>query len=146
MIYDRSVSDQEKALDDMLTKSQDAAESYLKDSEKVFIDALSYVNANTSQVSQNLEKISKDLGFDISTYITNAWKDGGDAVGTYESKLRLLKVTHQKKRENAYNSLNPIFRMLKKSKQILYMTALFPTRKKLLTICSLKVKMPQSRI
>ena len=87
MIYDRSVSDQEKALDDMLTKSQDAAKSYLRDSEKVFIDALNYVNANTSQVSQNLEKISKDLGYDISTYITNAWKDGGDAVGTYESTL-----------------------------------------------------------
>ena len=31
-LYDRSVSDQEKALDDMLTKSQDAAEAYLKDS------------------------------------------------------------------------------------------------------------------
>ena len=96
-LYERSVSDQEKALDDMLTKSQDAAESYLKDSEKVFIDALSYVNANTSQVSQNLEKISKDLGYDISTYITNAWKDGGDAVGTYESTLssNVPKITAQ---------------------------------------------------
>ena len=81
----------------MLTKSQDATESYLKDSEKVFIDALNYVNANTSQVSQNLEKISKDLGFDISTYITNAWKDGGDAVGTYESTLssNVPKITAQ---------------------------------------------------
>ena len=96
-LYDRSVSEQEKALDDMLTKSQDAAEAYLKDSEKVFIDALNYVNANTSQVSQNLEKISKDLGFDISTYITNAWKDGGDAVGTYESTLssNVPKITAQ---------------------------------------------------
>ena len=96
-LYDRSVSDQEKALDDMLTKSQDAAESYLKDSEKVFVDALNYVNKNTSQVSQNLEKISKDLGYDISTYITNAWKDGGDAVGTYKSTLssNVPKITAQ---------------------------------------------------
>ena len=96
-LYDRSVSDQEKALDDMLTKSQDAAESYLKNSEKVFVDALSYVNKNTSQVSQNLEKISKDLGYDISTYITNAWKDSGDAVGTYESTLssNVPKITAQ---------------------------------------------------
>ena len=96
-LYDRSVSDQEKALDDMLTKSQDAAEAYLKDSEKVFIDALNYVNANTSQVSQNLEKIAKDTGYDISTYITNAWKDSGDAVGTYESTLssNVPKITAQ---------------------------------------------------
>lgn len=87
MLYDRSVSDQEKALDDMLTKSQEAAENYLKNTDQVFVDALGYVNKNTSQVSQNLEKISKDLGYDISTYITSAWKDSGDAVGTYESTL-----------------------------------------------------------
>ena len=96
-LYDRSVSDQEKALDDMLTKSQEAAENYLKNTDQVFVDALGYVNKNTSQVSQNLEKISKDLGYDISTYITNAWKDSGDAVGTYESTLssNVPKITAQ---------------------------------------------------
>ena len=107
MLYDRSVSDQEKALDDMLTKSQEAAENYLKNTNQVFVDALGYVNKNTSQVSQNLEKISKDLGFDISTYITNAWKDGGDAVGTYESTLssNVPKITAQIQLiTNAWNS------------------------------------------
>lgn len=96
-LYDRSVSDQEKTLDDMLTKSQDAAENYLKNTDQVFVDALGYVNKNTSQVSQNIEKISKDLGYDISTYITSAWKDGGDAVGTYESTLssNVTKITAQ---------------------------------------------------
>lgn len=97
MLYDRSVSDQEKALDDMLTKSQEAAENYLKNTDQVFVDALGYVNKNTSQVSQNLEKIAKDTGYDISTYITNAWKDSGDAVGTYESTLssNVPKITSQ---------------------------------------------------
>ena len=96
-LYDRSVSDQEKALDDMLTKSQEAAENYLKNTDQVFVDALDYVNKNTSQVSQNLEKIAKDTGYDISTYITNAWKDSGDAVGTYESTLssNVPKITSQ---------------------------------------------------
>lgn len=87
MLYDRSVSDQEKALDDMLTKSKESAESYLKDTDKVFSDALTYVNANSSQVASNIEKISKDLGISISTYIVNAWKDGGNAVGDYASTL-----------------------------------------------------------
>ena len=87
MLYDRSVSDQEKALDDMLTKSKESAESYLKDTNKVFSDALTYVNANTSQISNNIDKISKDLGISISEYITNAWKDGGSAVGDYASTL-----------------------------------------------------------
>ena len=87
MLYDRSVSDQEKALDDMLTKSKESAEDYLKDTNKVFSDALTYVNANSSQVASNIEKIAKDTGYDVSTYIVNAWKDGGDAVGDYASTL-----------------------------------------------------------
>lgn len=87
MLYDRSISDQEKALDDMLTKSKESAEDYLKDTDKVFSDALTYVNANSSQVASNINKISKDLGISISTYIVNAWKDGGNAVGDYASTL-----------------------------------------------------------
>ena len=86
-LYDRSVSDQEKALDDMLTKSKESAEDYLKDTNKVFSDALTYVNANSSKVASNIEKIAKDTGYDVSTYIVNAWKDGGDAVGDYASTL-----------------------------------------------------------
>lgn len=87
MLYDRSVSDQEKALDDMLTKSKESAEDYLKDTNKVFSDALTYVNANSSQVASNIEKIAKDTGYDVSTYIVNAWKDSGSAVGDYASTL-----------------------------------------------------------
>lgn len=87
MLYDRSVSDQEKALDDMLTNSKKQAEDYLKDTDKVFSDALTYVNANSSQVASNINKISKDLGISISTYIVNAWKDGGNAVGSYADTL-----------------------------------------------------------
>lgn len=87
MIYDRSISDRGKALDDMLTKSKESAEDYLKDTNKVFSDALTYVNANSSQVASNIEKIAKDTGYDISTYITHAWEKGGNAVGDYASTL-----------------------------------------------------------
>lgn len=87
MLYDHSVSDQEDALDKMLENSKKQAEDYLKDTNKVFSDALTYVNANSSQVASNIEKISKDTGYDISTYITHAWKDGGNAVGDYASTL-----------------------------------------------------------
>lgn len=86
-LYDRSVSDQEKALDDILTKSKESAEDYLKDTNKVFSDALTYVNANSSQVASNIEKIAKDTGYDISSYIVNAWEKGGSAVGDYASTL-----------------------------------------------------------
>lgn len=85
--YDKSVEDQKNSLSEMLTNSKKQAEDYLKDTNKVFSDALTYVNANSSQVASNIEKISKDLGISISEHIVNAWKDGGNAVGDYASTL-----------------------------------------------------------
>lgn len=85
--YDKSVEDQKNSLSEMLTNSKKQAEDYLKDTNKVFSDALTYVNANSSQVASNIEKISKDLGISISDYIVSAWKDGGNAVGDYASTL-----------------------------------------------------------
>lgn len=87
MLYDHSVSDQEDALDKMLENSKKQAEDYMKDTDKVFSDALTYVNANSSQVASNIEKIAKDTGYDISSYIVNAWEKGGNAVGDYASTL-----------------------------------------------------------
>lgn len=87
MLYDHSVSDQEDALDKMLENSKKQAEDYLKDTNKVFSDTLTYVNANSSQVASNIEKIAKETGYDVSSYIVNAWKDGGNAVGDYTSTL-----------------------------------------------------------
>lgn len=86
-LYDRSISDQEDSLDKMLENSQKQAEDYLKDTNKVFSDALTYVNANSSQVASNIEKIAKDTGYDISSYIVNAWEKSGNAVGNYASTL-----------------------------------------------------------
>ena len=86
-LYDRSVEDSISALDKMVTDAEDMATQYLRNSEKVFSDALTYVNANSSQVASNIEKIAKDTGYDISSYIVSAWKDGGSAVGDYASTL-----------------------------------------------------------
>lgn len=86
-LYDRSISDQEDSLDKMLENSKKQAEDYLKDTNKVFSDALTYVNANSSQVASNIEKIANDTGYDISSYIVNAWEKSGNAVGNYASTL-----------------------------------------------------------
>lgn len=86
-IYDKSIEDQQNALDTMYENSKSASEQYLADSTKVFADALIYVNSHTQQVSSNLEQISKDTGYDISSNITNAWKSAGNAVDTYEGIL-----------------------------------------------------------
>lgn len=86
-LYDRSISDQEDALDQMLKNSQEQAENYLKDTDKVLADAFVYVNEHTSQIANNIEAIAKETGYDISTYIVSAWKNSGDAVGYYSNAL-----------------------------------------------------------
>ena len=85
--YDKSIDDQKESLDTMLENAKTQAENYLKNSEKVFSDATAYINANSQVVASNIEKISKDLGYDISEYITNAWKSGGNAIVGYSNTL-----------------------------------------------------------
>ena len=85
--YDKSIDDQKESLDTMLENAKTQAENYLKDSEKVFSDATAYINANSQVVASNIEKISKDLGYDISKNITNAWKSGGNAIVGYSNTL-----------------------------------------------------------
>lgn len=86
-IYDKSIEDQQNALDKMVEDSKSATEQFLSDSTRVFASALDYVNAHSMQVSNNLEQISKQTGYDISSNITNAWKSAGNAVDTYEGIL-----------------------------------------------------------
>ena len=96
-LYDKSIEDQQDALDKMLEDAKSATEIYLKDTDRVFIETLNLVNTNTGQVAKNLEKIAKNTGYSISENITNAWKGAGSAVGTYESILQgnVPKVTAQ---------------------------------------------------
>ena len=82
-LYDQSIEDQENSLDQMLKNSEEQAENYLKNSEVVFVDALNYVNANSATVASNIEKIAKETGYDVSSYITDAWESAGNAVTNY---------------------------------------------------------------
>jgi hypothetical protein len=85
--YEKSIEDQEDALDQMLENAEQQAEDYLKNTEQVFSDATAYINANSQVVASNITQISKTLGYDISTYITDAWTSGGNAIVNYSSTL-----------------------------------------------------------
>ena len=83
LLYDKSIEDQEKNLDNMYDAAVKNSEEYLKDSAKVLIDSFNLVNANTETVSKNIERISKETGVDMSENITNAWKQSGNAVSNF---------------------------------------------------------------
>ncbi len=86
-MYDKSIEDQEKNLDDMYDAVVKNSEEYLKDSAKVLIDACGLVNTNTETVSKNIERISKETGVNISDNITNAWKQSGNAVSSFGTTI-----------------------------------------------------------
>lgn len=83
LLYDKSIEDQEKNLDDMYDAAVKSSEEYLKDSAKVLIDACGLVNANTETVSKNIERISKETGVEINDNITKAWQNSGNAVSSF---------------------------------------------------------------
>ena len=83
LLYDKSIEDQEKNLDDMYDAAVKSSEEYLKDSAKVLIDACGIVNTNTETVSKNIERISKETGVDINDNITKAWQNSGNAVSSF---------------------------------------------------------------
>ena len=83
LLYDKSIEDQEKNLDNMYDAAVKNSEEYLKDSAKVLIDSFNLVNANTETVSKNIERISKETGVDISENITDAWNPSGHAVSGF---------------------------------------------------------------
>lgn len=86
-LYDKSLSEQENALDQLVDQSEQANENYLKDSEKVFADALVKINANTQVIGNQIETIAKKVGYDVSTYISDAWVNSTTAVSNYSEKF-----------------------------------------------------------
>ncbi|MBQ0036438.1 MAG: hypothetical protein KBT35_05930, partial [Firmicutes bacterium] len=75
-MYDKSISDQEKAMDKMLEDSENSVDEYMKDSNKVFAEAINFINSNSKTIGKTIEGVAKDVGYSISHNITDAWKDG----------------------------------------------------------------------
>ncbi|MSS63709.1 phage tail tape measure protein [Velocimicrobium porci] len=83
--YNHSIDEQKKALDKSLEDFTDSRNKYLEDSEKVFNDTITMVNKETSIVSKTVSQTAKNVGYTVSTTISNSWKTAGNAVSTYSN-------------------------------------------------------------
>lgn len=92
--YDRSVSDQQDALDKELENFQDAKneemegwDKYLEDTNRVVADSLDTITANTDVVYQTLKDMGKEYGLSITESLTSPWKEGENAIQSFSEKF-----------------------------------------------------------
>ena len=95
--YERSIDQQKEALDkesenyeQSIKDKEEELDKYLKDTEKVVLDSINTVKNNTTIVLQEISAISKQYGIDISSSITQPWKDGSNAVDGYQNSFKNL--------------------------------------------------------
>lgn len=94
--YDRSVSDQQDALDKELENFKEAKDEeldgwdeYLEDTEQVVSDSLSTIQTNTDVVYQTLKSMGKEYSISVAEALTAPWQDGETAIQSYSEKFRL---------------------------------------------------------
>lgn len=92
--YERSVSDQQEALDTELENFRDTKneeikkwEEYLEDTNRVVSDSLGTITANTDAVYQTLTRMGKEYGLSITESLTSPWKEGERAIQSFSEKF-----------------------------------------------------------
>ena len=94
--YERSISDQQEALDKELENFQDAKQEemdgwdeYLENTEQVVADSLNTITANTNVVYQTLKAMGQEYGLSITESLTSPWKEGENAIQAFSEKFGL---------------------------------------------------------
>ena len=94
--YDRSITDQQNALDkelenfkDAKDKEMDGWDEYLENTSQVVADSLSTVQTNTDVVYQTLKAMGEEYSLSIAESLTSPWKDGESAIQSFSEKFGL---------------------------------------------------------
>ena len=90
--YDRSVSDQQEALDKELEnykeekdKEIEKFEEYLEDVESIVADSLSIIKNNASGIYDTLNSKAEEYNLTLSNSVVSPWQDGILAVSEYQT-------------------------------------------------------------
>lgn len=94
--YDRSVSNQQEALDKELESFEDAKndemegwDEYLENTNKVVSDSLDVVKANANAIYQELQTMGQEYGLSITESLISPWKEGENAIQAFSEKFGL---------------------------------------------------------
>ena len=86
-LYDHVYDERQDQLDKELDDKKKALEKTLDDEEKLVADSIDLVNKNCSTVLDNLNRLSREYGIQISNSITEGFKGGENALSSYSSKF-----------------------------------------------------------
>ncbi len=96
MYYERSVSNQQDALDKELENFKDTKDKeienwdeYLEKTEQVVADSLSVIQANTDAIYQTMQEMGQEYSLSITESLTSPWQDGAIAVQDFSEKFGL---------------------------------------------------------
>lgn len=114
--YDRSVTNQQEALDKELENFRDAKEEetkkwdeYLEDTDKVVSDSLLTIQANTDTVYQTLKEMGEEYSLSITESLTSPWKEGERAIQSFSEKFGIsMSATVDELRQLAKEFTNTI--------------------------------------
>ena len=94
LYYDRSISDQQDALDKELENFRDEKDKelegwdeYLENTEQVVSESLQTVQNNTGAVYQTLIDMGKEYGLSITESLTSPWKEGESAIQSFSDQF-----------------------------------------------------------
>ena len=119
--YERSIENQKNALDkeaadfeEAKNAEMEALDKWLENEETVILESMQTVKANTEVVLSEIDTISEQYGVEISTSITQPWKDGSSAIDDYKNKFSELAssfakavddiIAQQNRLQNAVNN------------------------------------------
>ena len=94
--YDRSIEDQQNALDKELEsfreekeKEMEGWDEYVENTEKVVADGLATIQSNTEIVYNTLADLGKEYSLSMADAIISPWTQGEDAVQSFSDKFVL---------------------------------------------------------
>ncbi|WP_312369084.1 hypothetical protein [Lachnoclostridium sp.] len=92
-VYNKNIENQKEYLDNQLNSYKDSMETYLSDNETMFNDAIKQINSKSDTIAETINTTAKNVGYTISSEITNAWTKSGETISNYNKTFTTNSVT-----------------------------------------------------
>lgn len=89
---DKYIQNQKKELDESVTQYEKEMKDYMKNTDLIFSETLSTINANSNSIANTIKNTASNVGYSISSQITSAWTTAGNSVTAYSSKFQSASV------------------------------------------------------
>ena len=104
-LYDHVYDERNDQLDKELEDKKKALENTLTDEEQLVADSIDMVNSHASEVLENLNRLSKQYGIQMSESITKPFEDGENALSRYSEQFSNAQSSFTTQLDNTANNI-----------------------------------------